>query len=201
VGRLRSAAEVLDEIERDRPFHEVSRGGATFSGGEPLLQPEFLLAMLRGCGERGIHRVVDTCGFADRADVARVAEETDLFLFDLKTVDPELHRSGTGRSNEAILDNLAFLAERSAPLEIRYPVVPGVSDRAGSVDRAGAHLSTLPGSLPVRVLPFHAAAEGKHARFGIPWQGGDAYAEMSADEIRERLRTFGLEVVDGETGA
>ncbi len=199
IGRRMTSDEVLEIVARDRVFYEPSGGGATFSGGEPLGQPDFLLEVLRACGERGIHRALDTCGFADREVLARIVDETDLVLFDLKAVDPDLHREATGRPNEIILANLEYLAERGAPIEIRYPLVPGVSDREESVMRAGEFLRRLPGERSIRVLPFHAAAADKHRRLGREWKGEGVAASLGAADVRRRLESFGLSVVDGES--
>jgi len=199
VGRETTVEALVGEIARDRAFHERSGGGVTFSGGEPLMQPEFLLATLRACGERGMHRAIDTCGYAEREILDRITNEVDLVLYDLKAVDPHLHRETTGRGNELILANLAHLAERGIPMEIRYPVVPGVSDRDDAVDRAGEFLRGLPGERSIRVLPFHASAEDKHRRLGREWKGESVVAGLGASAVRRRLASFGLSVVDGES--
>ena len=107
VGREVSVAEVMAEIESDRPFYEESGGGATFSGGEPLMQPEFLLALLKACQAQEIHTTIDTCGFASWNVLEQVRPYTDLFLFDLKMMDDVQHREYTGASNEPILLKLA----------------------------------------------------------------------------------------------
>ena len=110
VGREASVADLVAEIERDIPFFEESGGGVTFSGGEPLMQPRFLEALLRACREREVHTTVDTSGYASWQSLERAAAITDLFLYDVKLIDPAQHRRFTGVSNELILSNLRKLA-------------------------------------------------------------------------------------------
>ncbi len=105
-GREISVAEIMKEIEKERPFFDQSGGGVTFSGGEPLLHHKFLIRLLEECGKRGIHRAVDTAGFVNTDIILKVAEHTDLFLYDLKMMDPEKHRKWIGVTNEKILENL-----------------------------------------------------------------------------------------------
>jgi pyruvate formate lyase activating enzyme len=106
VGQEMAAAQVMAEIERDVPFYDESGGGATFSGGEPLLQPDFLCELLSACRARGIHTAVDTCGFAPWEVLDSVRKYVDLFLYDLKLMDEARHRAFTGVSNALILSNL-----------------------------------------------------------------------------------------------
>ena len=129
VGREMDAQEVLDEIARDRDFYRNSGGGATFSGGEPFFQPEFLRALLEGCRGRGIHAAVETCGHAQTDIILALEPLVDLFLFDLKVLDKEDHLHWTGRDNGLILDNFKSLAGRCQDkLTPRLTVVPGISD-------------------------------------------------------------------------
>jgi len=109
-GYYRATDELLSVIEKERPFFEQSGGGVTFSGGEPLLQPDFLVEMLEACGRKQIHRAIDTSGFVKLATLLRVAKHTDLFLYDLKMVDAEKHKHFTGVDNRFILVNLKTLA-------------------------------------------------------------------------------------------
>ena len=102
-GRYRSPAELLEIIEKEKPFFDQSGGGVTFSGGEPLLYPDFLIEVLEACGKQGIHRAIDTSGFVDTEALLRVAQFTDLFLYDLKMVDPDKHKLYTGVGNRLIL--------------------------------------------------------------------------------------------------
>jgi pyruvate formate lyase activating enzyme len=110
-GKLYSTEELLAIIEKERVHIDQSGGGVTFSGGEPLMHPEFLIEMLKICGGKGLHRVVDTCGFAETKTLLEVAKHTDLFLFDLKIRDPVKHKKWTGISNQLILKNMKLLAE------------------------------------------------------------------------------------------
>ncbi len=199
VGRSYSVAEVLAEIERDRLFHEQSGGGVTFSGGEPLQQWRFLIEVLRACGERDVHRAVDTTGFASPGVLLSVAEHTDVFLYDLKTMDPELHREATGVPLQPILDNLIRLVSTGGRVRIRIPLIPGINDSETNIDRTGAFLAELPRIDGVHLLPFHRPAKSKHARFGMPWRLKDD-REISGERVEElsaRLERYGLPVIIG----
>ncbi|HSW29514.1 MAG TPA: glycyl-radical enzyme activating protein [Longimicrobiales bacterium] len=168
VGRSASAGDLVDEVESDRLYFEQSGGGVTFSGGEPLLQWRFLAEALAECGKREIHRAVDTSGFAPPEILLEVARETDLFLYDLKCMDPALHRQVTGVPLEPILDNLVRLGEAGSRVEVRIPLVPGITTDA-HIERSAEFLAPLPGIQGVRLLPFHRSAREKHRRFALPW--------------------------------
>jgi len=168
VGKWYGVEQALAELERDRPFYDESGGGATFSGGEPLAQPDFLLALLDGCRDRGIHTAVDTSGFAPSEVVAAVAERADLFLFDLKCLDPERHRRHTGVSNELILDNLTRLARLGRPLVVRVPVIDGVNAEREDAERLAHFLHGIGRVGRIDLLPFHRGAAAKYARAGQP---------------------------------
>ncbi len=202
VGRRISAEELVAEIERDTPFFDESGGGVTFSGGEPLAQPEFLNQVLELCGERGIHRAVDTCGFAEPQILAEVAGHTDLFLFDVKIIDAEVHRKFTGQDNGGILENLRWLCERQHQVEVRIPVIPSVTDDTGNIEAAGEFLCSLAAPPAVRLLPFHPTALEKYERFAMPIPSGYEDARLTAADMRRvarQLETRGLEVMYAET--
>jgi pyruvate formate lyase activating enzyme len=166
-GRYRSVGELLDIIEKERPFFDQSAGGVTFSGGEPLQQPEFLMELLEACGRKQIHRAVDTSGFVKTETLLRVAKSTDLFLYDLKMMDADRHRRFTGVDNRLILDNLKMLAESGAAIQIRLPLVGGVNDDSANLEATAAFVAELHGAKKVvNLLPFHDVARGKDVRLG-----------------------------------
>jgi pyruvate formate lyase activating enzyme len=166
VGSDMTVEELVDALERDRIFYDESHGGVTFSGGEPLLQPAFLTAMVDECHARGMHVAVDTCGFADPAAVERIWP--DLVLFDVKAVDEDLHRSITGASNTLILANLARFARRAQPMVVRFPLIPGLTDSDENVHAVGRLVSSLQ-IHRVDVLPYHRAGISKYERLGRPY--------------------------------
>jgi pyruvate formate lyase activating enzyme len=125
IGREMTVAQALAEIERDRAFYDESGGGVTFSGGEPLMQSDFLAALLHACKAQDLHTAVDTCGFAAWETLDKVRGEVDLFLYDLKLMDDARHRAFTGVSNAPILANLQALSRLGHNLLIRIPLVPG----------------------------------------------------------------------------
>ena len=133
-GKVSSVAEIIHEIEKERVFFDQSGGGVTFSGGEPLLQPEFLIELLDECGSRGIHRAVDTAGFVNTDIILEVARRTDLFLYDLKMMDSEKHRKWVGVPNEKILENLKALSGTGAKIIIRIPLIGGVNDDTENIE-------------------------------------------------------------------
>lgn len=169
VGQNMTVADVLTEAEKDRTLIEQSGGGVTFSGGEPLTQPEFLKELLQACGEHGLHRVVDTAGQGPTQTLLDVAKHTDYFLYDLKIIDPERHKQWTGCDNTLILKNLRSLAETDARIEIRIPLIEGVNCDTEAVEAAAAFVAALAGpSRPVSLLPFHNMAAAKGVKLREP---------------------------------
>jgi pyruvate formate lyase activating enzyme len=161
-----TVAEVLAEILRDLPVYEQSGGGVTFSGGEPLTQPAFLLAALQASRREGIHTTVDTCGFAPCETALAVATRADLLLWDVKTLDPKRHLALTGVPLEPILANLAAVSRTGVPIWLRIPVIPGVNDDEASVAEAAALATRTPSVRRVSLLPYHRTANGKQDRLG-----------------------------------
>jgi len=166
VGRRMTTDEVLAEVLKDRLFYDDSGGGVTFSGGEPLMQPEFLLELLRACRAHGIHTAVDTSGYAPQEQLRAAAGLTDLFLYDLKTMDDARHLECTGVSNAAILDNLAALGRMHQNIWIRIPIVPGFNDDAEQLDAAARFVASIPAVRQVSLLPYHPTGNHK-----VRWLG------------------------------
>lgn len=198
IGRRMTVDEIMAEVERDRLYYDQSGGGVTFSGGEPLLQWRFLLEVLTACEAREIHRTVDTTGFTSERVLLQVAERTDLFLYDLKVMEPALHRRATGVTLEPILANLRRLLGTGARVRIRIPLIPGITSDE-SIDSTGRFLASLPPLEQVHLLPFHRPARDKHRKFGIPWRletDDDIPGERVA-EWEGRLEDRGFTVVVG----
>lgn len=166
AGREVTVSELLQELLRDRLFYEDSGGGVTFSGGEPLSQPEFLLSALQACKRHGLHTAVDTCGLASRDHLLAVAAVTDLFLYDLKLLDDTRHRAETGASNAVILENLSALARVHREIWIRIPVIPGINDSPADFEAAARFAGGLPSVRQVNLLPYHRIGLGKSQRLG-----------------------------------
>jgi pyruvate formate lyase activating enzyme len=199
VGREMTVAQVMAEIERDVPFYDESGGGVTFSGGEPLLQPDFLLALLRACQEREIHTALDTCGFAPWETIDAVREYVDLFLYDLKLMDDDGHLKFTGVSNDLILRNLQALSRRGHDIVVRVPVIPGINDDEEHVRQIGTFVACLPRLHQVDLLPYHRAGADKYRRLRKVYELPDARppSDGRMAEIVQVLRGFGLHVKIG----
>lgn len=167
-GRKMSVEELMAELRKDEIFFRD--GGVTFSGGEPLLQPEFLTAALRACGSEGYHRTVDTCGFVGGETLLQAAKHTDLFLYDLKHMDPGKHRLYTGADNTVILENLVLLAGSGAKINIRFPFMPGLNSDEANVRALADFVAGLDGITQVNILPYHTVAKGKHERWSMDYR-------------------------------
>lgn len=199
-GRPYEVDELLAIIERERVHIDQSGGGVTFSGGEPLMHNNFLLKMLRVCGENKIHRTVDTCGFADTETLLEVAKSTDLFLFDLKIMDDAKHKKWTGVSNKLILENLRILSENNASINIRVPFIRNVNADYNSVSEMAEFISSLSGKKPaVNILPYHNIAVNKYNKLGSVYNEFNM-AEPTEEEQNRALaifRRFGIEAEIG----
>jgi pyruvate formate lyase activating enzyme len=198
AGRRLSVEEALDLVEKDRIFYDQSGGGVTFSGGEPLMQPAFLLDAVARCRARGIRTAVDTSGHGDPAALRQLAARTDLFLFDLKIMDEDRHRALTGVGNLLIHDNLRALAAIHRAVIVRFPLVPGVNDREGDIAALGGFIASL--GLPrVDVLPYHRAGLAKYHRLGREYRlaGTQPPSRMDQEAVARALAGFGLTVTVG----
>lgn len=182
AGTEVTTEEVMAVIEKDVVFYDRSGGGASFSGGEPLLQHEFLLALLQACRRKNIHTVVDTAGLTSPPVFERVSEFVDLFLFDLKTLDDAKHREYTGVSNCQILENLRRLAELKKKVIVRIPIIPGVNDDPAAIRESGAFVSFLGNVSEIQLLPYHTTGVEKYRRLGMEYEMKDTVAP-SADDL------------------
>jgi pyruvate formate lyase activating enzyme len=199
VGRDVSVAELVDEVTRDCIFFGESGGGVTFSGGEPLAQPEFLLAALQGLRVLGVSTAVDTCGYAPREVLLRVAGATDLVLFDLKVIDDDRHRRFTGVSNASILGNFEALGRAHGDIWVRVPVIPGVNDDQENLTRTARLAASAPGVRRVDLLPYHRTGLPKFARAGMEY-GLDQLEPPTADHMERMAEPFRRLELDTRVG-
>ncbi|RPI26176.1 MAG: glycyl-radical enzyme activating protein [Acidobacteria bacterium] len=199
AGMTMTVDDVLWEIDRDRIFHDDSSGGVTFSGGEPLLQPEFLLALLHGCRHSGVRTAVDTCGFVNESTLLEVAAHADLILFDVKLLDDSKHRKFTGVSNAVILANLRRLCGRHPEVWLRVPVIPTVNDSPEDLEDMARFAASLSGIRQVSLLPYHRTGIQKFERLGreyrLPAIIPPSAAEMKA--AADCFQAHGLKVKVG----
>ena len=179
VGRSVTPGELLAEVARDRPFFAASDGGITVSGGEPVLQAEFLSAFLPLCKEAGLHRALETAGNYAFRRLEPLLPLVDLVLYDLKLADGPAHLRATGSDGGRVRANLSELVSRKVPLQVRMPVVPGINDGAGDVCAAAEALTAL-GIRELKLLRYNALWEAKlprlrtsQERLGIAAPGDD----------------------------
>ena len=163
-----SPAAIIKETLKDRTFYEASGGGITLSGGECMMQPVFVLELLKAAKSEGLHTCIETCGFAQEANFAKILPYTDLFLFDFKMADQHKHKAYTGQSNELILRNLEFLNSNGAEIILRCPIIPGVNDTLEHFDHIAALYHKLKGIKKVEVLPYHNFGDHKYEPIGKP---------------------------------
>jgi pyruvate formate lyase activating enzyme len=166
AGLVMTVEDVMQEIGKDSIFHDDSLGGVTFSGGEPLLQPEFLLALLQACHDAGIHTAIDTCGYVKESRLLEIASLADLILFDLKVLDDTLHRKFTGVSNRIILENLRRLCGKHSNVWVRVPLIPGINDATEQLRAMAQFVASLSSIRQVSLLPYHRTGVQKFHRFG-----------------------------------
>jgi pyruvate formate lyase activating enzyme len=196
AGRELTVSQVMAEIEKDTAFYDESVGGVTFSGGEPLAQPDFLFALLKACKSHQIHTALDTSGFSTWRVLDLIRHYVDVFLFDLKLMDDVKHQMATGVSNRPILENLLALSSGSQQIRIRIPVIPGITDDTENVSAIGVFVATLPSMPPIDLLPYHHFAAAKYERMGKTYRLLDTRPPTADCMIRvaDLLRGFGLTV-------
>lgn len=168
VGKRVTVEEVLFEIDKESIFHDTSGGGVTFSGGEPLFQPEFLASLAAECRQRDIHTCLDTSGYCDPGLFRSFIPGIDLFLFDIKTLDREKHIQYMGCPNDDILVNLSQLDGAGGQYIIRVPIIPGINNDRKSMDDLGNLLQKLQNPRKeIHFLPYHKLARQKLKNLGM----------------------------------
>ena len=191
-GREYTIDEIFTEVSKDKLFYDTSGGGVTFSGGECMLQIDFLAEILKKCKSAGLHTAVDTAGNVPWDYFEKILPYTDLFLYDIKAVDSEIHKNFTGVSNNLILNNLTGLFARTANIRIRIPIIPGVNDTTAETRNIKKFLSEYK-PLEIELLPYHSMGEHKYdalnmkmTNFKMPPQSAIDKLKLSYEEITKK---------------
>ena len=166
LGREQTAAEILEDILKDRDLYAISGGGVTFSGGEPFLQPELLEQLLRQCRQNGIPTAVESAVCVPYEVIEPLLPLIDEMICDIKSMDCAAHETATGRPNTQILRNIRAMAEAGRTLLLRTPVVPGFNDTPQAIGEIAAFIAALPGHHRYELLPFRGLCSGKYAALG-----------------------------------
>jgi pyruvate formate lyase activating enzyme len=190
VGKFYTVRDILDILEKERVFIDQSKGGVTFSGGEPMMQFEFLLEALKACKANGYHTAVDTSGFSLAENFRSIIPFTDLFLFDLKHLTDANHIEFTGVSNVSILDNYKYLNNCGKDIIVRIPVIPGYNNDADHIEKLKQLiLSSKTKSLrKISLLPFHKIGSSKYKKFNVTYSI-ESVKPPSKEEM-QRLKDF-----------
>lgn len=199
-GREVTVEEVMVELRSDIPFYRNSGGGITLSGGEPLFQHEFALAILRQCKSEGLHTAIDTTGQTPWNILEKMLPYIDLVLYDIKQFDRNSHKLHTGVSNDKILSNLPRIGAADVPIEIRIPIIPGINDEPESMQSIGRYLTGIDNLTRVVLLPFHKLGEPKYERLERESYRLKDLTPPSAErmqEVAEWLQPFDFEVCVG----
>ncbi len=199
AGTLMDSGEVMEIVARDRVFYDESGGGVTFSGGEPLAQPAFLRALLAAARGAGIRTAVDTCGFASRDLLLEIAPSVDLFLYDVKILDPKRHQEVVGLPLDPILTNLQALDASGASICLRVPIVPSLTDTPENLRAIADLVLSLPGVSRLSLLPYHSLGAAKCARLNTTYTL-DRVAPPTVDRMNALAGFFRARGMDARVG-
>ncbi|GAG21849.1 unnamed protein product, partial [marine sediment metagenome] len=168
IGKWMTVEGVMNEIEKETVFYDESGGGVTFSGGEPLNQFSFFLALLQACKKKNIHTTLDTSGYCNEEKFRELLEKVDLYLYDIKILNDSLHKKYTGVSNKVSLNNLRTLTEAKENVILRFPIIPGITDTLENINDLKAFLGSFNHDIKeVHLLPYHNIATNKYKRLHI----------------------------------
>lgn len=173
VGYPIESDDLVEQLERDFVFYDESGGGVTFSGGEPLMQPEFLLECLKSCKDKNMQTCVDTAGAIRTSFLDEIIQHTDIFLYDIKTADKQLFELCIGKGFDIVIENLKTVADKAERVIIRIPVIPGINYDENSINKIIELIKQFPKINEVSLLPFHRTGADKYRRLGKKWQMGN----------------------------
>jgi pyruvate formate lyase activating enzyme len=201
VGKYYTVENILEILEKEKVFINQSKGGVTFSGGEPMLQTDFLLDALKACKTEGYHTAVDTSGYSSTENFRSIIPFTDLFLFDIKHLDETKHLESTGVSNSGILDNYRLIINSGKDVMIRIPVIPGFNDDQDHLERLRQFITETKTSRvkKISLLPFHKIGASKYKRFNLPYRmsGIEPPDREKMNRIKELFEETGIKVKIG----
>lgn len=187
VGRDVTVAEVLEQVKRDMPYYRRSGGGVTLSGGECLCQPDFTYALLKTFQENSLTTAIESTACASYDVIERILPYLDVYLMDIKHMDPQKHKAFTSRSNELMLENAKKIARTARRLIIRVPVIPGFNDTEAEIGDIAAFTKSLKTVEEIHLLPYHSYGSGKYAALGREYTLKDIKPPEAA--LMERLRS------------
>lgn len=194
-GKDMSVEEIMPILLEDKDFYETSGGGITLSGGECLMHPEFCAKLLKAVKSEQINTAVDTCGFVSKEALDMVIPYTDVFLFDLKAFDEDVHIKCTGQSNKIILDNLKYIDQQGKDIEIRIPYVPGFN--SSQIEKIAKFISTLKNITKVRVLPYHNFAGSKYSSLDMENTLPETLpSDEELNQAKDILKSYGIKIME-----
>lgn len=199
IGEVKTISELLKIVEEDRTFYEMSGGGVTLGGGEVLMQPEAASSLLMACKQEGINTAIETCGYAKLESVLKVAQFTDLFLFDIKHIDSDKHFQLTGVRNEQILENLKELLRLKYNVKIRMPLLKGVNDDKDEIEKVMEFLNPYKdykNFKGIDLLPYHKMGVHKYTQLGLeyPIKDDPSLKNEDLDRIEGWIKKYDLNV-------
>lgn len=192
-GRRMTVEEVLKEVYADRVYYENSGGGLTVSGGEPMLQYEFLQELLQKSKRQGLHTCIETSGYATQEKFVSILENVDLFLFDIKHMNDSQHQKYTGVSNKIIQDNLKSLYEQGANIVLRCPIIPEINDTDEHIAGIAELTNKYPNVKGMEIIPYHDMGKGKWIQIDKEYSLEElkSYEEAEKEELFARFQKVG----------
>lgn len=200
TGREVTVREMMELIEKDRIFYTNSGGGVTVGGGEPVMQYEFVETLLSACRASNVHTAIETCGYGEWEKIKGIFDNTDQVFFDLKAMDPQLHRKLTGVDNEKILANAKNIAAAGNKITFRIPLVPGCNDSSENIRRTGEFVSSLSragGDVSVEILPYHDLGKDKYRWLDMEYElsGTEKPDTLHVEDCKDILSRLGCTVI------
>ena len=185
-GTEYSVDDLVTVLIKDKPFFDRSGGGVTLSGGECLAQPDFAVELARRLKENGISVYVDTCGYVKQEILDKIIPYTDVFLYDIKAVDPQVHAACTGKENHIILENLSFLSKKGCTIDIRYPLVMGYND--SECEKIAEFLKDIKGIRQIKVLQYHSFSKSRYEALGMSFPISDVVTSKA--DVKNAVNVF-----------
>ena len=194
LGQPMTVKDLVAEIEKDKVFFQHSHGGVTFSGGEPLIDPEFNKKLFKALKDLSINIGIDTCGYVPFKNIEPLLPYIDFFLWDIKHMDTDKHKELTGVSNELILENARLLSARNVPLYIRIPVIPGYNDSEDNIRATCEFARSLTSLVEVGIIPMHHIGKARYASLNrsYPINNIPLIPEDILQDLKSLVESYGL---------